>query len=261
GVFHTSSSGQPFVTPSAGRVDDIIRVVRSCPSGALSLSLRGPVHEDREIVDQDRKAQVRITRDGPYVVVGSVPLLDDAGEPVARQQGASLEHYALCRCGQSQNKPFCSGMHWYAGFTDPAAPQSPSLFEWAGGYPALLRTTTFFWEKHVPQDPVLAPLFAQMPPNLPVRLASWLSEVFGSRAVPEQAVLLRHALVCRLHRPRRAPVPVTLRVGRWLSGAPADDDLLLGEARPAGPGPGAALRPDAPEPPGAPRVVAQRGLR
>jgi len=179
GVFHTSSSGQPFVTPSAGRVDDIIRVVRSCPSGALSLSLRGPVHEDREIVDQDRKAQVRITRDGPYVVVGSVPLLDDAGEPVARQQGASLEHYALCRCGQSQNKPFCSGMHWYAGFTDPAAPQSPSLFEWAGGYPALLRTTTFFWEKHVPQDPVLAPLFAQMPPNLPVRLASWLSEVFG----------------------------------------------------------------------------------
>ncbi|HLS43993.1 MAG TPA: (4Fe-4S)-binding protein [Ornithinicoccus sp.] len=33
GVFHTSSSGQPFVTPSGGRVDDIIRVVRSCPSG------------------------------------------------------------------------------------------------------------------------------------------------------------------------------------------------------------------------------------
>ncbi|WP_256840823.1 CDGSH iron-sulfur domain-containing protein [Ornithinimicrobium cryptoxanthini] len=179
GVFHTSSSGQPFVTPSGGRVDDIIRVVRSCPSGALSLSLRGPVHEDREIVDQDRKAQVRITRDGPYVVVGSVPLLDDAGEPVARLRGASLEHYALCRCGHSQNKPFCSGMHWYANFTDPAAPPSPSLFEWAGGYPALLRTSTFFWEKHVPQDPVLAPLFAQMPPKLSVRLASWLSEVFG----------------------------------------------------------------------------------
>lgn len=178
-VFHTSSSGSPFVTPSGGRVDDIIRVVRSCPSGALSLSMRGPTHEDREIVDTARKPQVRITRDGPYVVVGSVPLLDDAGEPVARLQGASLEHYALCRCGHSQNKPFCSGMHWYVNFSDPGLPEAPSVFEWAGGYPMLLRTSTFFFEKHLPADPVLAPLFAQMRPDLPVRFASWLSEVFG----------------------------------------------------------------------------------
>ena len=33
-------------------------------------------------------------------------------------QGSSREHYSLCRCGQSKNKPFCSGMHWYVNFHD-----------------------------------------------------------------------------------------------------------------------------------------------
>ncbi|MGO9781098.1 MAG: CDGSH iron-sulfur domain-containing protein [Streptosporangiaceae bacterium] len=52
-----------------------------------------------------------------------------------RAEGASAEHYALCRCGQSRNKPFCSGMHWYAGFRDPVpdAAREPTPFEWAGG--------------------------------------------------------------------------------------------------------------------------------
>ncbi len=32
---------------------------------------------------------------------------------------ASQEHYTLCRCGKSKNKPFCDGQHWDAGFKDP----------------------------------------------------------------------------------------------------------------------------------------------
>ena len=84
-----------------------------------------------------------------------------------RNTGASLEHYALCRCGQSQNKPFCSGMHWYVGFRDPVPEpgREPTLFEWAGGLPALTRMTRLLYEKHVPADPLLAPLFADMPPG------------------------------------------------------------------------------------------------
>lgn len=34
-------------------------------------------------------------------------------------EGASTEHYALCRCGASRNKPFCDGSHWEANFQDP----------------------------------------------------------------------------------------------------------------------------------------------
>ena len=32
--------------------------------------------------------------------------------------GASKEHYALCRCGASKNKPFCDGTHWAVEFKD-----------------------------------------------------------------------------------------------------------------------------------------------
>jgi truncated hemoglobin YjbI len=98
---------------------------------------------------------------------------------MARNEGASLEHYAVCRCGHSQNKPFCSGMHWYVDFRDPEPAADPTLFEWAGGLPALSRMTRLFYERHVADDPVLAPLFADMPPGLPQRMAAWLGEVFG----------------------------------------------------------------------------------
>jgi truncated hemoglobin YjbI len=54
----------------------------------------------------------------------------------------------------------------------------PTLFEWAGGYPALLRMTKIFYGQYLPEDPLLAPLFADMSPDHPERVAAWLSEVF-----------------------------------------------------------------------------------
>lgn len=55
----------------------------------------------------------------------------------------------------------------------------PTLYEWAGGLPALTRLTRIFYEKYVPYDDLLAPLFAGMAPDHPERVAIWLSEVFG----------------------------------------------------------------------------------
>jgi truncated hemoglobin YjbI len=72
-------------------------------------------------------------------------------------------------------------MHWYVKFTDPvpSPDHEPTLFEWAGGFPALLRMTRIFYSKYVPQDPLVGPLFARMSPDHPERVAAWLSEVFG----------------------------------------------------------------------------------
>ena len=37
------------------------------------------------------------------------------------QQTIEKERFSLCRCGQSQNKPFCDGAHKAAGFVAPAS--------------------------------------------------------------------------------------------------------------------------------------------
>jgi CDGSH-type Zn-finger protein/truncated hemoglobin YjbI len=170
---------EPFVAPSGGRMDEIVAAVRACPSGALSFALDG--QEAREQVDQQREQAIEVSKDGPYRVTGGIPLEDAGGNSERRNEGASLEHYSLCRCGHSRNKPFCSGRHWQVGFRDPVPDpeHEATLFEWAGGLPALTRMTRIFYGKYVPQDPLLSPLFANMSPDHPERVAAWLGEVFG----------------------------------------------------------------------------------
>lgn len=168
---------EPFVAPSGARADEIARAARDCPSGALSYTLDR--RDTTRLVDEVREPSIEVSLDGPYRVVGGIALLDAAGTPEPRNAGASLEHYSLCRCGKSQNKPFCSGMHWYTDFHDPEPPEQPTLFEWAGGFPALLRVTRRFYETHVPEEPLLATLFGSMSPDHPERVAAWLGQVFG----------------------------------------------------------------------------------
>jgi CDGSH-type Zn-finger protein len=163
-------------------MDEIVRAVRDCPSGALSLAFDDT--EARDLADWHglRQQAIEVSLDGPYRVTGGIPLADAAGQEVPRASGSSREHYALCRCGHSQNKPFCSGMHWYVQFRDPARPADPTLFEWAGGLPALTRMTRLLYETLLPSDDLLAPAFADLPPDAPQREASWLAEAFGGPA-------------------------------------------------------------------------------
>ena len=53
-----------------------------------------------------------VSPDGPYVVTGGPLLRNTAGS-----EGAS-KRFELCRCGGSQNKPFCDGTHTRLGFKD-----------------------------------------------------------------------------------------------------------------------------------------------
>ncbi|MBI4382297.1 MAG: CDGSH iron-sulfur domain-containing protein [candidate division NC10 bacterium] len=99
---------KPWIDPDGAGVGEIIEAVRRCPSGALSYSIDGVEHRD-----QDREPMITVSKDGPYSVTGGVKLEDES-----RAEGASEEHYTLCRCGASKNKPFCDGTHWYVKFTD-----------------------------------------------------------------------------------------------------------------------------------------------
>jgi hemoglobin len=62
--------------------------------------------------------------------------------------------------------------------TEPAS-QVPTLYEWAGGIDALIRLTTHFYSTVVPDDPILAPVFAGMSPNHATHVAYFLAEVLG----------------------------------------------------------------------------------
>ncbi len=64
-----------------------------------------------------------------------------------------------------------------------ASDSAPTLFTWAGGREALTRMTRIFYERYVPQDPLLGPLFAGMAPDHPERVAAWLGETFGGPKV------------------------------------------------------------------------------
>ncbi len=57
----------------------------------------------------------------------------------------------------------------------------PSLAEWMGGPEALMRLTTAFYRK-VPVDPILAPVFSEMPAEHPKHVAAFIGEVLGGPA-------------------------------------------------------------------------------
>ena len=69
---------------------------------------------------KESEFKVKVTKHGPYLVSGGVPLaeqkicVDTDGQCHGWEEGQSYpveECYALCRCGHSQDKPYCDGAH------------------------------------------------------------------------------------------------------------------------------------------------------
>jgi CDGSH-type Zn-finger protein len=107
GVFRQHD--EPWIDPDGAAVREIVETIRKCPSGALSYAIDGVETEPPR-----RAPMVTVTDHGPYAVTGGIELIG-----VKFGAGASTEHYTLCRCGASKNKPFCDGSHWDANFRDP----------------------------------------------------------------------------------------------------------------------------------------------
>lgn len=88
-------------------VETAIEEAANCPSGRLSLrDKRGkplePQLEPGISVVHDPKA----TGMGPYWVKGGIPVEGADGQPYETRNRVTL-----CRCGKSQNKPFCDRSH------------------------------------------------------------------------------------------------------------------------------------------------------
>jgi CDGSH-type Zn-finger protein len=56
--------------------------------------------------------EIKANKNGPYVIMGTATYPDAEGN----EQTTPGNAIALCRCGQSSNKPFCDGTHKKVGF-------------------------------------------------------------------------------------------------------------------------------------------------
>ena len=103
---------RPWVLPDAGDANVIAEVVERCPSGALQYTrLDGGPQEGR-----GGATSVTLMRNGPLIVTGEIE--------VRREDGTveTLPRATLCRCGQSEHKPFCDNKHIEVGFKAPGVP-------------------------------------------------------------------------------------------------------------------------------------------
>ncbi len=102
----------PWLHPDTLDTERLVAVANECPSGAISYVRKdGGANETAPPVNL-----AAIREAGPYAFRG--PLQID---------GVGIGYRAtLCRCGASQNKPFCDGSHKAAGFTASGEPETVS---------------------------------------------------------------------------------------------------------------------------------------
>lgn len=98
---------RPWITVDASDADKIAEVVMTCPTGALHFERLdgGP----QELQPEGTTINPRLN--GPLYVRGHVRIMGPGGSLIREDT-----RLALCRCGHSENKPFCDRSHRKVGF-------------------------------------------------------------------------------------------------------------------------------------------------
>jgi CDGSH-type Zn-finger protein/uncharacterized Fe-S cluster protein YjdI len=106
-VFDTEK--RPWIQPDGSHPDRVAEVVMRCPTGALQYERRDGGAE-KPVPSENI---VAVAASGPLYVRGDVEVRDSAGTTLLDDT-----RVALCRCGESTNKPFCDNSHIQANFRD-----------------------------------------------------------------------------------------------------------------------------------------------
>jgi CDGSH-type Zn-finger protein/uncharacterized Fe-S cluster protein YjdI len=104
---------QPWCQPDLVSADEVIEVVERCPTGALTHSHKTGTGEAETPAEEN---SVRVMYNGPYYVRGDLQI-----EGAAPDMKGTRFRAALCRCGASENKPFCDNSHDKIAFKDSGA--------------------------------------------------------------------------------------------------------------------------------------------
>lgn len=109
-LFH--GDRKPWCVPDTTAVDEVAEVCERCPSGALSYRRKnGGTNESAA-----EENTVAVIYDGPLYLRGELAI-----EGVSDDMPGVAFRAALCRCGQSKNKPFCDNSHRRDDFHDAGA--------------------------------------------------------------------------------------------------------------------------------------------
>lgn len=93
---------KPWITVESAEIDVIKSQIEKCPSGALTYE-----NQKQEKSKLDSKGlHVQVFENGPLMIQGPISLLNSSGEKEIIEKPR-----AFCRCGSSENKPFCDGSH------------------------------------------------------------------------------------------------------------------------------------------------------
>jgi CDGSH-type Zn-finger protein/uncharacterized Fe-S cluster protein YjdI len=106
----------PWIDPAADTVEAVVAVAHNCPSGAI----RYQRHDGGPDEKSPPVNLIYIRENGPLAVRAQI-VVDR--KPIGYRA-------TLCRCGASNNKPFCDGSHNATGFTatgEPASIDTPTL--------------------------------------------------------------------------------------------------------------------------------------
>jgi uncharacterized Fe-S cluster protein YjdI len=99
---------RPWVKMDGASTEQIIEQVKKCPSGALSYFVNEESSPKDEKIEAEptNMTKVEITANGPYIIKSECLIVYADG-----RQETKTGTVALCRCGTSQNKPYCDGNH------------------------------------------------------------------------------------------------------------------------------------------------------
>lgn len=103
------NAARPWVNVTEASADDIAGAIEDCPTGALRYLRTDGADQERA----PNPTQIEPRPNGPLFVRGDVTVavaegFGNGSRPATRA--------ALCRCGHSQNKPFCDLSHRRVGF-------------------------------------------------------------------------------------------------------------------------------------------------
>jgi uncharacterized Fe-S cluster protein YjdI len=105
---------KPWIVLENSSTETIINQVRQCPSGAISFKQNVMPTQSENInndTNTNKLLKVQIAPNGPILLHGD--FLFELNNEI-KEVNANVT--ALCRCGNSNNKPFCDGSHRNSSF-------------------------------------------------------------------------------------------------------------------------------------------------